>query len=250
MTLPLSSQLDVVAVSSGDRRLHRLHELQKEGEPMEPEYFSYVEQDPSLHELLAPALPALRTLTAEQVETLVFYLKSLHSYYPASANESENWLGFSERLRVIRESPQQTTLQRKASSKLLKGMATCVVAGVFLTLGIALLAAGLTLGGGALIAGAVGLFVLADARFGKQAIDTAKEQDRRYFLQSIRAARACNELDWAGLFSHNGVTRPGPQSDEDIEQSKLRVAELSAQLRSALYNDEYMAYSSCGARAT
>ena len=119
---------------------------------MEPEYFSYVEQDPSLHELLAPALPALRTLTAEQVETLVFYLKSLHSYYPASANESENWLGFSERLRVIRESPQQTTLQRKASSKLLKGMATCVVAGVFLTLGIALLAGGLTLGGGALIA--------------------------------------------------------------------------------------------------
>jgi hypothetical protein len=215
---------------------------------MESEYFNYVEQDQGLHQLIAPVLPELRSLTAEQVETLVFYLKSLHSYYPASANESDNWLGFSERLRVIRECPEQITLQRKASSKLLKGMTACVVAGVLLALGIALLAGGLTLGGGALIAGAVGLFVLADARFGKPALDTAKEQDRRYFLQSIRAALACNELDWAGLFSHNDVTQPGPQSDEDIEQSKLRVAELSAQLRSALYNDEYMAYSSCGAR--
>jgi hypothetical protein len=217
---------------------------------MESEYFSHVEQDPSLRELLAPVLPELRSLTAEQVETLVFYLKSLHSYYPASANESHNWLGFSERLRVIRESPEQVTLQRKASSNLLKVMTTCVVAGVLLTLGIALLAGGLTLGGCALIAGAVGLFVLADAKFGKPALITAKEQDRRYFLQSLRAARACNELDWAGLFSHNGVTQPGPQRDEDIEQSKRRVAELSAQLRSALYNDEYMEYSSCSVRAT
>lgn len=40
--------------------------------------------------------------------------------------------------------------------------------------------------------GAVGLFVLAESRFGRLALEAAKERDRRYFLASQRAARACN----------------------------------------------------------
>lgn len=69
-----------------------------------------------------------------------------------------------------------------------------------------------------------------------------KEQDRRYFLESIRAARACNELDWSGLFPYHGASRPGPQSDEDLERTEQRIAELSSQLRAALHNDEFMEY--------
>jgi len=210
---------------------------------MEPEYFSYVERDAKLFEAVAPALPALRSLSAEQVETLVFYLKSLHSYYPSSENHVANLERFSERLKTIRESAEQTTLQRKASAKLFKAMATGVVAGALLAVGAVALF-GSAQWGAVLIAAAVVLFVLAEVRYGKPALDAAKEQDRRYFLDCIRAARACNELDWSGLFSYNGVTQPGPQSDAAIEQTRLRIAELSAQLRNALYSDEYMQYSS------
>lgn len=209
---------------------------------MQPEYLSYVEQDATLFEVVAPVLPALRSLSAEQVETLVFYLKSLHSYYPSSENHVAHLERFSERLKTIRESAEQTALQRKASAKLFKAMATGAVAGVLLAVGgVALL--GSAQWGAVLIAAAVGLFVLAEVRFGKPALEAAKEQDRRYFLECIRAARACNELDWSGLFSYNGVTQPGPQSDAAIEQTRLRIAALSAQLRNALYNDEYMQYS-------
>lgn len=210
---------------------------------MEPEYFSYVERDAKVLETVAPVLSALRSLSAEQVETLVFFLKSLHSYYPSSENDVANLERFSERLKTIRESAEQNALQRRASTKLFKAMATCVAAGALLAIGAVVLV-GSALWGGAVIAAAVGLFILAEARYSKPALDAAKEQDRRYFLQCVRAARACNELDWSGLFSYNGVTQPGPQSDAAIEQTRLRIAELSAQLRRALYNDEYMQYSS------
>ncbi len=210
---------------------------------MEPEYFSYVEQDKKLLEIVAPVLPALRSLSAEQIETLVFYLKSLLSYYPSSENHVANLERFSERLKTIRESHDQTALQRRASTKLFKAMALCVAAGAVLAIGAVGLADSAAWGA-AVIAVAIGLFILAEARYGKPALDAAKEQDRRYFLQCIRAAQACNELDWSGLFSYNGVTEPGPQSDAAIEQTRLRIAELSAQLRCALYNDEYMQYSS------
>jgi len=159
---------------------------------MEPEYLSYVERDLKLFEAVAPALPTLRSLSAEQVETLVFYLKSLHSYYPSSENHVTNLERFSEQLKTIRESAEQTTLQRKASAKLFKAMATGAVAGVLLAVGaVALL--GSAPWGAVLIATAVGLFVLAEVRYGKPALDAAKEQDRRYFLECIRTARACNE---------------------------------------------------------
>jgi hypothetical protein len=210
---------------------------------VEPEYFSYVERDSKLLNVVAPVLPALRSLSAEQIETLVFYLKSLHSFYPASEPHVANFERFSTRLKTIRESPEQTALQRKASVQLFKGMAACVATGVLLAIGVVALADS-GAWGGAVIAAAVGLFILAEARFGIPALDAAKEQDRRYFLHCIRVARACNELDWSGLFTYNGVAQPGPQSDAAIEQTRLRVAELSEQLRCALYNDEYVEYSS------
>jgi hypothetical protein len=210
---------------------------------MESEYSSYVEHDKRLHELIGPVLPGLRSLNAEQVDTLVFYLKSLHSYYPSTENHVANFERFSERLRAIRDSQEQVALQRKAAARLFKAMATCVAAGALLTVGAVIWSASRSWGA-AFIAGAVGSFVLAEALFGKPALEIAKEQDRRYFLQCIRSARGCNELDWSGLFTYNGTTQPGPQSNAALEQTRLRVAELSSQLRTASYNDEYMQYSS------
>lgn len=45
-----------------------------------------------------------------------------------------------------------------------------------------------------------------------------------------------------GLFAFNEVTQPTPQSDAALEQTKSRIAKLTSQLQSTLYNDEYMQY--------
>ena len=211
---------------------------------MQDSYLEYVEKDEMLWPVVESILPRLKTLSAEQLETLVFYLKSLHDYCPTSANELQNRVAFGTRLDAIRNSSMQNDLQSKARWRLRLGILICVVA--------ALVSLPCVLG---LFSGewktvtvwglpALALFLLAEYVGFHPAIETYKQQERCYFLESIRAARACNELDWAGLFSHNGVTKPGPQSDEAIRQSQLRVTELTQQLRAALYNDEYMSYSS------
>ena len=76
-----------------------------------------------------------------------------------------------------------------------------------------------------------------------KAIQVSKEQDRKYFLSSVRAANACNELNWAGLFSYNIATKDGALSDADLAHLNEQVAEITAKLRNALYNDEYFQYS-------
>jgi len=210
---------------------------------METEYLADLQRDPDLRRITDQVLPELQRLRPDQVETLVFFLKSLHSYYPASSNDVSNWSAFDDRLKQIRESTEQKKMERRAASLLFKAM---LMGGVSIAM-IAAAAAALLAGaaGPALgLAGlGVGAFVLAELKFGKPAIEAAKEQDRRYFLECLRAARGCNELDWCGLFAFNGEIRPGPQSDEDLEQARLRVADLTGQLRSALYNDEYRSYS-------
>ncbi|SDP92867.1 hypothetical protein SAMN05216303_11129 [Rhodoferax sp. OV413] len=210
---------------------------------MQNAYLGYVEKDEGLWRVVEPILPRLTTLSAEQVETLVFYLKSLHGYCPSSANELQNQVPFETRLDAIRNNSTQDDLQSKARWRLRLGILICIVAG-FLSLPGVL---GLFAGEWETVAvwglPALALVFLADYVGFLPAINTFKQQDRRYFLESIRAAQACNELDWSGLFTYNGETKTGPQNDEAIHQTHLRIAGLTQQLRTALYNDEYMNYS-------
>lgn len=74
---------------------------------MQTAYLERVEQDEALHRAIGPVLPALQRLTADQVETLVFYLKSLHGYYPASENSSSLNAAFEKKLEALRDSPLQ-----------------------------------------------------------------------------------------------------------------------------------------------
>lgn len=210
---------------------------------MQDSYLEYVEKDERLWHVVEPMLAQLRTLSAEQLETLVFYLKSLHGYCPDSANESPNRVAFQTRLDAIRNSPTQNALLGKARWRLRLGVLVSVAAGFLLLPCLAGLWAGQWQTAAVWGLPALALFLLADLVGFRPAIDKYKEQDRRYFLESIRAARACNELDWTGLFTYNGVTMPGPQSDEAIRQTRHRIAELTHQLRTALYNDEDMGYS-------
>lgn len=214
----------------------------KRGKNMQPAYLERIEQDVALHRAIGPVLPALRQLTVSQVEALVFYLKSLHGYYPASENSATLRLEFENKLEALRNSTVQKELHDKAARQLFIAM---VLGGMaVLALGLAALAlfGGQAGGAAGLAVAAVAFFMFAEARFGKPALVTAKEQDRRYFLESIRAARACNELDWSGLFTYHGASHPGPQSDADLDRADQRIAELSGQLRTALYNDEFMQY--------
>jgi|GEM_PF-2427057 len=206
------------------------------------EYLSYVEQDKKLFSIVEPILPGIGTLNAQQIETLIFYLKSLHTYHPTGDDHIGHYDRYIQKLDALRTSKPQLALQVKASKQLLLAMTLGGVSGIMLALGSLTLFGGNAGWGGLLIAAALGLFVLADARFGKPALMTSKEQDRRYFLECIRAARACNELGWSGLFSYDGITQPGTQSNSDIERTENRVAELSSLLRDSLYNDEYMQY--------
>ena len=68
---------------------------------MNNEYLSYVEEDAKLYSVVKDKLPELRQLTPLQIETLIFYLKSLHSYYPKSENHVAYLSEFSDRLEKI-----------------------------------------------------------------------------------------------------------------------------------------------------
>ncbi len=211
---------------------------------MDNPYLSYIQEDPKLNAVVSEALPELQRLSSMQIEKLVFYLKSLHGYYPKSENHTSYWSEFADKLDKLRNSPEQITLQRQTGSALLKGIVCCVLGGVLLAVALAALMGGQTGIGVGFLAAAGACVLLADAKFFRKAVLTSKEQDRKYFLSSIRSAKACNELDWAGLFSYNKASKSGPLSDEDEALLAAQVAELTEKLRLALYNDEYFQYSS------
>lgn len=202
-----------------------------------------VRADAALREVLESMRPFIGSLSNEQAEKLIFFLKAIHSYYPKSENSNVHWSEFDDTLRRIRESAEQKTLQSRTTTQILFGMLSCVVAGALLASALWNLTGPLAgIGTGISIVLAAGFVVVADLKFFKQAVSLAKEQDRRYFLGSLRAAKACNELDWAGLFAYGTSIKPGAQSDADIRRTVGEVADLAASLRNALYNDEYFQY--------
>jgi hypothetical protein len=210
---------------------------------------SYLQEDPKLNAAVSHALPELQKLSSTQIEKLVFYLKSLHGYYPKSENHTTYSSEFADKLDRLRNSQEQLGFQRQTSSSILKGIVFCVLGGVFIAVALAALVGGQTGIGIGFFAVTGACVILADAKFFRKAILTSKEQDRKYFLSSIRAANACNELDWAGLFSYNKASKSGSLSDDDVALLAAQVAELTERLRAALYNDEYFQYSSANFKA-
>lgn len=202
-----------------------------------------------MYAAVSDVLPELQILSSTQIEKLVFYLKSLHGYYPKSENHVAYYSEFSDKLGKLRNSAEQISFQHKMWTAILIGIAFCVLAGLFLALSLSTLMVGqigvsigfLCTTGACVIFSYVKLF--------RKALLLSKEQDRRYFLTSIRAANSCNELCWAGLFSYTKASKLGPLSDADEELISAQVAELTERLRSALYNDEYFQYSSTKIKA-
>lgn len=213
---------------------------------MENEYLNHIKEDPVLYEAVASCLPALEKMTPNQVEKLVFFLKSMHTYYPKSENHTEFYDEFAEKLERIKFSEEQILLQRRMSISAIKAMLICVCSGLLLAISLALFLSDERGYGTLLLFLSVACVFYADAKFWKQSVLISKEQDRRYFLASIREAKACNELDWAGLFAFNQASKANPRSAEEIKSHEYKVGEITAKLRAALYNDECFQYSQAG----
>lgn len=208
------------------------------------EYLSYIEDDPQLYAVLKDKLPQFERLSPAQVEKLVFWLKSLQNYYPKSEAGVTHYDEFTDKLENLRNSPEQITLQRRASRSLLKGIALCVIAGLLLAIALANLLGGQMWLGIGCLGAAISCILVAESKLMKNALIISKEQDRKYFLASIRAARSCNELDWAGLFAYSPAMQLGPRSADDTKRIDNELAVLTGRLRAALYNDKYFEYSS------
>lgn len=210
---------------------------------MNNEYLSNIEEDAELYNIVRDKLADLDRLNSNQIEKLVFYLKSLRTYYPRSENNTSFYAEFEPKLEKLRNSPEQISLQRQAFLSVVKGIACCTLSGLLIA-AAALAAIGGFTGiaiGILVVSGALILF--AEGKLLKRALLISKEQDRKFFLSSIRTAKACNELDWAGLFTYNQASRAGPQSNADIARTHVEIGRLSSELRAALYNDEYFQYS-------
>ena len=217
---------------------------------MDNEYLSYLQEDTKLYALVEEKLPELQRLSSAQIEKLVFYLKSLHAYYPKSENHVALQLEFADTLGKLRNSSEQVDLQRQARVALMKGIACCVLAGMLLVVALmALLSGQVGVGIGILVAVAA-CILFADNKLLHKAVLLSKEQDRKYFLSSIQAANACNELDWAGLFSYKQTSTLEPHSDADDARGHGEVGDLTRKFRAALYNDEYFQYSPTELSAT
>ena len=72
------------------------------------------------------------------------------------------------------------------------------------------------------------------------AILISKEQDRKYFLQSIRLAKNCTELNWAGFYAMYYGFKEGYFNKEQEELHKKEIDKINRNFRNALYNEEYL----------
>ena len=210
---------------------------------MHTEYLKVVEDDVELYAAIEDSLSKLQRLNPIQIEKLVFYLKSLYTYYPKSENLVEYCVQFDAKLAELRNLPEQIDLDRRMSSALFKGIGVCLLSGVILVgaLLAALdgrtgLAVGIVIASGAVIA-------YAHDKWFNEALKLFAEKDRWFFLSAIRAARACNELEWAGLFTYKLPKKSDQPSHAEFDRDHVEVGRLTAELRAALYNDEYFRYS-------
>ena len=180
-----------------------------------------------------------RHLNPDQAEIAVRWLKQwkLQGALPRDYNDLQARDAFDVRLKAIRESPEQVRLQAVANRHgTWSRVWTAVFVGTLATM------VGMSLAGGA---GAVAWIIAAAALIGAfiasercmvRALVTAKEQDRRYSLASLHAARTTTELVNAGLCQYiPGVLYEGPDYDE--KRAKAQMFKERERLADALYLD-------------
>lgn len=177
-------------------------------------------------------------LTPAQTELAVKWLKTwkLKDSSSLDSNEIRTTEAFSDKLNELKNTPEQLRLQRTAAGYATKSR----IWGVAFAVMLALLA-GLAVSGAGwvwcLFAAAIAIGTLvASERSLVRALMAAKDQDRRYLMQSFRAANTVTELLNAGICAYiPGVLHTGPNYDEQV--AKAAMADECERLTDALYRD-------------
>lgn len=206
-------------------------------------YKEYVESDDQLNAIFGDKFSEIEKLSEDQIEKTVFYLKSIRSYYENSENRWDLFDSYANKLEAIKNNEEQIKLQNTGLRMLRKAALLCIGGGLLIAFALAALISDKWIFSLVLIALSILCYHFSITKLMMGAVKIYKDQDRKYFLSSIRNAKACNELDWSGLFSFYEGFHLGGQSDEDLKNTDKRIKEITKNLRSALYNDEYFNYS-------
>lgn len=205
-------------------------------------YKECIESDVQLNVIFGNRFSEIEKLSEDQIEKTVFYLKSIKSYYENSENRRDLFFTFSDKLDALKNSEEQLKLQNDGFKMLRKGAFLCIGSGLLIAFALVALMSESWLFFVLSIGLAFYCYYFAITKLMNNAVKIYKDQDRKYFLSSIRNAKACNELGWSGLFGFYEGFHLGAQSDEDLKNTDIQIKEITKNLRSALYNDEYFEY--------
>jgi len=179
-----------------------------------------------------------RYLTPAQAELAVRWLKrwKLRDAVPADYDEMQASEAFATKLKALRECPAQVQLQSVATRH---GTWSRVWAAVFAASLSAMVGMGIV-GGAGVVAWLVAAAVLvasliASERSLVRALVAAKEQDRKYALESLRAATTVRELLNAGLWTY--LPGVGSALYHDDKRAKSQIYGDRERLADALYLD-------------
>ena len=179
-----------------------------------------------------------RYLTPDQAELAVRWLKrwKLRDGVSVDYDETQASEAFETKLKALRESPEQVQLQSVATRH---GTWSRVWAAVFTASLAAMVGMGIVGGTGAVAwlvaAAALVGSLIASERSLVRALVAAKEQDRRYALESLRAATTVRELLNAGLWTY--LPGVGFALYHDDKRAKSQVFKDRERLADALYLD-------------
>ncbi len=204
---------------------------------MENDYKEAVTFDEQLNKLLSPIFDPLEALSYEQIEKIVFYLKSIHNYNGKCGRTWSNHIAFEEKLGRLRNSNQQLTLMRLSKKILIKSMLLHMSNGVVFVLGVFSLFLLDWYWSVSIFTFFAYILHKADKKM-LSVLNINKEQDRRYFLSSIRLAENCTELEWCGFFAFYDGFQVGFFDEAQSKTHYRNVDVISRNLRNALYNDE------------
>lgn len=196
---------------------------------------SAVESHASLAELALAVHQHAPRLRPAELEQAVRWLKAWKALKQPLRRPGDRFqVEMSRALKRLRESPEQLRLQNRTwrQSALSRFAAVLLSALVFLAL---------VLHGpewrwyhyASVVVLLLSVFGWTEHTF-YRAIETAKEQDRRYFLACLREAQTVSELNKAGFFAYTGFE---PGNNFDIHEWKTMMREECERLSDALYRD-------------
>jgi hypothetical protein len=202
-------------------------------------YKENIMYDDVFEELISDWSEKFESLNYEQIERLVFYLKSIHGYDANCENSWHNHEAYEKKLSALRDSKEQILLMKKSRSLFRQSSLLHMINGLILSACLLMFFFSTWYWGVALAVLFVYVYFRSDALTLK-ALLANKEQDRRYFLHSIRLANNCTELNWSGFFSYYDGFKEGHYDDRQTKIHDENVDKISRKFRNALYNDEYL----------